>query len=188
MTKGQNLNLWAECILDGQKGDFLVPFAINILLEMHTVVHLSGRKIWTTMKNPLPNHEELVSRCTFHLAYMGRGLFVELVPQQHPLIIVENTMDMDIKVIELGVITFDENETLNRVIKKVLGVALGPETKQDTGKKPDPNLVKQEPADDTDNQNMTSRADDHTGSGSNEQIDRDNNIQQDDPTQKENVD
>ena len=48
--------------------------------------------------------------------------------------------------------------------------------------------MKQEPVDDTDNQNMTARADDHSDSGGNEQTDKENNIQQYDSTWKENID
>ena len=79
--------------------------------------------ILTTMENPPDNHDELLSRCELHLAFVGCGLFVELVRRLNPLIIVKEYMD--IKTIELGCLTFEEEETLNYIIYQGLGKALG---------------------------------------------------------------
>ena len=94
-----------------------------MLLEVHTLVHLKNGGIWSTMENPPGSHDELLAHCDLHLVYMGRRQFVELVKRKHPLIIVNE--DTDIKTIELGHLMFDELETLNYVIYRGLGMALG---------------------------------------------------------------
>ena len=76
-----------------------------MLLETHVAVHIKDNKIWTSMDNPTDNHQDLLDRCEFHLAYLGCGIFIELVKSQHPLIVVDSTED--IKMIELGCLTFD---------------------------------------------------------------------------------
>ena len=60
---------------------------INLLLEMHTIVHLGNGKTWTMLAKQGKTHEDL-NHCDMHLAYVGRGLFVELVPRDIPLQIV----------------------------------------------------------------------------------------------------
>ena len=75
------------------------------------------------MDNLPDNHQDLLDRCEFHLGYLGCGIFIELVKRQHPLIVVDSTED--IKMIELRCLTFDEEETLNSVIKRGLGRAIG---------------------------------------------------------------
>ena len=39
-SKGLTIELWADGILDGRKGDVLVLYTLNLLLETCTVVHL----------------------------------------------------------------------------------------------------------------------------------------------------
>ena len=56
--------------------------------------------------------------------FLGRGNFVELVERQRPLITVYS--DEDVKTIEIGQLTFDEEDTLNSVIFRGLGRGLDP--------------------------------------------------------------
>ena len=58
----------------------------------------------------------------------------------------------DIKTIELGTLTFDENKTLQRIIHCGLGVGIDPNTRaNEPEKSPTKNqVVKQEPPDDID--------------------------------------
>ena len=56
--------------------------------------------------------------------FLGRGNFVELVERQRPLITVYS--DEDVKTIEIGRLTFDEEDTLNSVIFRGLGRGLDP--------------------------------------------------------------
>ena len=108
--KRLDLDSWAECIKDGRKGDFLVLYELSPLVECHSVVHLKGGKIWTTLDKQSTDHAEILEQCGFYFAYVGRELFVQLVKCRHPIIVVEQTED--IKTIELGTLTFDENKTL----------------------------------------------------------------------------
>ena len=43
-SKGLTVELWANGIRDGRKGDVLVLYCLNLLLETHTLVHLKGGK------------------------------------------------------------------------------------------------------------------------------------------------
>ena len=69
--KGLTLNLWVDSIEDGQKGDFLTLYGLNQMLDTHTLVHLKNNKLWITIKNPSPNHDDLLKMCNFHLVYLG---------------------------------------------------------------------------------------------------------------------
>ena len=53
---------------------------------------------------------------------------MELVERQHLLIAIESTEE-DIKTIEIGILTFDKEETLNSVIYRGLGVGIDPKAK-----------------------------------------------------------
>ena len=50
--KGLTLDLWSDSIKDGQKGDFTSLYGLNLMLNTHTVIHLSNNRLWTTIKNP----------------------------------------------------------------------------------------------------------------------------------------
>ena len=125
-SKGLNLELWVESIKDGRRPDFLVLLALNALLETHAVVHISNGKTWTTLNDPPENHDHILEICEYHLVYLGKGNFVELVERQRPPIIVHS--DDDVKTVELGRLTFDEEETLNSVISKGLDIVLNPKS------------------------------------------------------------
>ena len=56
--------------------------------------------------------------------FLGRGNFIELVERQQPLITVYS--DEDVKTIEIGRLTFDEEDTLNCIIFRGLGRGLDP--------------------------------------------------------------
>ena len=107
------------------------------------IVHLKDGGIWTMMENLPDHHDELLSHCELHLAYMGHGLLVELVRRKHLLIIVNQ--DMDVKTIELGCLTFDEEETLNYIIYHGLGKALGSGDEPSRKQESTVPTVKQEP-------------------------------------------
>ena len=74
--------------------------ALNALLETHAVVHINEGKTWTTLNDPLENHDHILEQCEYHLVFLGRGNFVKLVERQRPLITVYS--DEDVKTIEIG--------------------------------------------------------------------------------------
>ena len=89
-----------ESIKEGRCPDFFVLLALNALLETHAFVHISNGKTWTTLNDPPENHDRILERCEYHLVYLGRGNFVELVERQRPLIIVHS--DEDVKTVKIG--------------------------------------------------------------------------------------
>ena len=112
--KGLTLDIWADSIEDGRKGDFLTLYGLNLMLDSHTIVHLHNNKLWTTVKDCALNHDEILCLCTFHLAYLGHGLFVELTEHTTPLSIVEESDNFTS--VKIGELTFDESDTLEKVI------------------------------------------------------------------------
>ena len=96
--------------------------ALNALLETHAVVHISNNQMWTTLNDPPESHDRILERCDYHLVYLGKGNFIELAERQRPLIVIHT--DDDIKTVEIGSLTFDEEETLNSVISKGLDTTL----------------------------------------------------------------
>ena len=121
-VKGLTLDLWSDSMEDGWKGNFLSLYGLNLMLDTHTVVHLSNNQLWTTIKKPPKNHDTLLAMCNFHLVYLGRSLFVELTEREHPLIFVEETAD--VKTVFIGELTFDESETLDKVMYHGLDVGV----------------------------------------------------------------
>ena len=117
--KGLTLDIWVDGIEDGWKNDFLALHGLNLMLDMHTIVHLKNDRLWTTIKNRSLSYDELLKMCNFHLVYLGRGLFVELMERKWPLTIVEENADT--KTVIIGELTFDEQDTLNKVIYRGLG-------------------------------------------------------------------
>ena len=89
---------------------------------MHAVVHLKNNELWTTLKNQSGSHDEILNMCNFHLIYLGRGLFIELTKHKRLLEIIETTED--VKVIAIGGLTFDESESLDKVIFRGLGIGV----------------------------------------------------------------
>ena len=149
--KGLDLDLWAESIIDGCRPDFFTLFALNALLETHVAIHISRNKIWTLMSDPPDDHDLLLKRCEYHLVFLSRGNCIELVERQQPLIIVES--NEDIKTVEVGCLTFDEDEMLNSVIYRGLGRGLDPmEVKKKQGIPFHKDIIKKEPSESVDEQ------------------------------------
>ena len=117
--------MWAENIKDGRRPDFLVLLALNALLETHAMVHLADSKIWTTMNDPPEEHEQLLECCEYHLVFLGRGNFIEMVARDRPLVIIEESED--VKTLEIGRLTFNESSTLDSAIQRGLGVGIDPD-------------------------------------------------------------
>ena len=120
-----DINLWAKSITDGRKVDFFILFAINILLETHMAVYLKNGEIWSMLERQPMDHNELLNKCNFHMAYVGRGLFVELTKRKHPIIIVDSTDD--IKAIDMCCLTYDESENVDSIIFKGLRFGKDPD-------------------------------------------------------------
>ena len=124
--KGLSIEIWSESVTDGQKADILALFGLNHLLEMHTIVHLRNGKTWTTLaKQGKTQHEDL-NHCDMHLAYVGRGLFMELVPRDILLqIVVDTATIQSILIGEIKTLTQDKVKAFEQVQKLGLGIRVG---------------------------------------------------------------
>ena len=112
-SKGLSLDNWSESITDGQKGDVLVLYCLNMLTESHTVLHLKNGLIWTILQDFPPEHNYQLGCADNHLAYLGWGLFVQLVPQDTPLWVIRSTSDT--KQIVIGELSASESKTLDSI-------------------------------------------------------------------------
>ena len=112
---------WLGSIDDGHKGDVFTLFCLCMLQDIHVTVHLRNGKYWSSMNDPSSDHHINIDRSHIHLAYLGRGLYIELVKRDTPLkIINEDSKDL----IVLGTLESDERATLDLAINQGLGVAL----------------------------------------------------------------
>ena len=57
ISKVLDFDHWWDSIKDGRKGDILVLLGLNYLMGTHTVVHLSGGRVWSTLLGNL-SHDE----------------------------------------------------------------------------------------------------------------------------------
>ena len=70
---------WPNSVKNNRQGDILSLFTLCALTSCHAVVHLRNGNLWTTIDSPSSyDHDQLLSICDVHLAYIGNGLFVEL--------------------------------------------------------------------------------------------------------------
>ena len=119
--KKLTFDLWKESIKDGCKGDVLVLLGLNYLMGSHTMVHLHGNRLWSTLQEKL-NHDEMVSKCDFHLVYLGRGIFAELCKRAEPLVEIEG--DPNVMSLVVGTLTSTEQTVIGKLSKLGLGFAV----------------------------------------------------------------
>ena len=70
---------WSNSVKNNRQGDILSLFTLCALTSCHAVVHLGNGNLWITIDSPSSyDHDQLLSICDVHLAYIGNGLFEEL--------------------------------------------------------------------------------------------------------------
>ena len=106
--KGLDVKTWSESIVDGRKGDVVVLFALNLMMETHCLVHLANGHTWTTLAKLSGDHQKDLSWCEIHLVYVGHRLFIELTKHPVPLEIIDTSEDVTSLVI--GKLTYPENK------------------------------------------------------------------------------
>ena len=127
--KGLSIDTWSKSITDGCKGDVLVLFGLNLLMETHSVVHLANGQTWTTLAMLSGVHSTDLQKCDLHLAYIGRGLFIELTQCAVPLMITETTESTTSLVI--GELSASQECIIEDVMKTGLGAGLTHATSQE---------------------------------------------------------
>ena len=120
-SQGMSLDIWMDAISDGCKGDTLMLYGLSMILDIHTVVHLCNGKIWTTMESPPDDHSDLISKCLIHVAYVGRGLFVELVKREKPLEVIKSKDGLLSYVV--GELTVTEQSSFDKILRTGLGTS-----------------------------------------------------------------
>ena len=119
-SKGLDFDTWLGSIDDGRKGDVFTLFCLCMLQDIHATVHLRNGKYWSSMNDPSGDHQTNIDHSHIHLAYLGRGLYIELVKRDTPLQIINDELK---DLIVLGTLESDEQVTLDLAINQGLGVA-----------------------------------------------------------------
>ena len=70
---------WLDSISKGRKGDILALFGLCMLFSIHALVQLKDGFIWMTLSKLSDDHAEDLKKCSVHLCYLGRGIFIELI-------------------------------------------------------------------------------------------------------------
>ena len=65
--KGLDVNTWSESIVDGRKGGVVMLFALNLMMEMHCLVHLANGQVWTMLAKSSGDHTKDLLKCSIHL-------------------------------------------------------------------------------------------------------------------------
>ena len=120
-SKGLNFDTWLGSIDDGCKGDVFMLFCLCMLQDVHATVHLRNGQYWSSMNEPSCDHYINIEHSHIHLAYLGRGLYIELVKRDVPLqIITVASKDL----IVLGSLESEERPILDSAMYQGLGVGL----------------------------------------------------------------
>ena len=120
--KGLDVNTWAESIVDGRKGDVAVLFVLNLMMETHCLVHLANGQVWTTLAKTSGDHTKELHKCSVHLVYIGRGLFVELKERPIPLKVIEDA-PTNVTSLVIGELTSSKSKIIDQVMTLGLGKA-----------------------------------------------------------------
>ena len=73
------------------------------------------------MESPPEDHSDLISKCLIHVAYVGRGLFVELVKQEKPLEVIKSKDGLLSYVV--GELTVTEQSSFDKILRTGLGTS-----------------------------------------------------------------
>ena len=111
-----------------------------MLQDIHATVHLRNGKHWTSMNDPSCDHYTNMERSHIHLAYLGRGLYIELVKRDTPLQIITGASK---DLIVLGTLESEERSILDSAMNQGLSIALDHTTRVST---PQHVQVKTEPS------------------------------------------
>ena len=109
------MDTWAEGVKIGWRADILSIFTLSALSGKHTLVHLRNGNLWTTINTVSSDHNELLSKCEVHLAYVGNGLFCELKPRLSGTTAVSGTTNQDVNILSGTTTSADSGTTTQDV-------------------------------------------------------------------------
>ena len=119
-----SFDVWMEAIEDGRKEDILILFALSILMDFHTYVHLHEGQYWTMLKTVPNTHKEVLSACAIHVLYLGRGMFVKLKKCEIPLSTAPN-VDPRVTSYIIGELTPAKQTAYDDILFSGLGIRHG---------------------------------------------------------------
>ena len=120
-SKSLKIGTWVTGIKNGCRPDTLAFFLLCVITGTHCFIHTKVG-IWTTLFEEPDSHQALIQSCNLHLGYLGNGIYIEFVPQTEivsfQIFWVPEPVDinMDAKPVAIGTLSFDEQETLNKLL------------------------------------------------------------------------
>ena len=109
-----------ESVKQGCHADILALYGLCLLTDSHCVVHLSRNRIWSSLDDIPSNHAQLMLCCEIHLCYLGKGVFIQLIPREEPPPN-QSPTDVDTKPVIIGSLTARESSTLIILLAEGLG-------------------------------------------------------------------
>ena len=114
---------WITNVKSMGRADVLVLFLLCKLTKKNYMVHLNENRYWSTLLDEPDTHDDFLLRCDLHLAYIGKGIYAQLVPRlelmDYAIFIIaqpEEPLGMDMKPLIVGSLTADEDKTLNYLL------------------------------------------------------------------------
>ena len=114
---------WITDVKGNGRADVLALFLLCKLTNKHCMVHLSGNRYWSTLKEEPDTHEEFLLRCDLYLAYVGKGIYAQLILWTESLEyaifgIMESgePTGVEKKPLVVGTLTADEDKTLSYLL------------------------------------------------------------------------
>ena len=120
-SKNLKIGTWIISIKNGCRPDILALFLLCFIMGTHCFIHTKVG-IWTTLSEEPDDHQALIQRCNLHLGYLGNSIYVEFVPRRELVsfqifgVLDPIDINMDAKPVAIGTLTFDEQETLNKLL------------------------------------------------------------------------
>ena len=89
-------------------------------MKVHCVVHINENCYWSTLNDKPDNREDFMQRCNVHFAYVGRGIYAQLIlrttPMDYAIFGITQSLDdqeVETKPLILGSLTSEESKTLD---------------------------------------------------------------------------
>ena len=131
--KGLTLKAWKQGIKSGMRADCLALHGLCLVCDVHCFVHLKNGEYWSSLQDDPQDHDIYLERCNIHLAYIGRGIFVELEMRlettEFEIFRVETPVrveTVETKTVVTGELDSNESETLKCLLQTGLNTKHAP--------------------------------------------------------------
>ena len=97
------------------------------ITETQCFIHCTCNSYWSTLKDEPTSHEDYMQKTNLHLGYLGQGMFIRFelhtANTQFKIFGMDTPVEVnavDTKPVVVGLLTFNEEETLNKLMDQGL--------------------------------------------------------------------